>query len=152
MRYQMDDKNYSGTILASSAVMPPEVPVLLVALVVSSIAILALLGASLFTVDQRTAAIVQRFGKFMREAGPGIQLKIPLVDRVVGRVNLRVQQLDVEIETKTEDNVFVRMVVAVQYYVQGGGLADGHLRAAREGLRRILQARRRAPADHLVRV
>jgi regulator of protease activity HflC (stomatin/prohibitin superfamily) len=76
-----------------------------------------LLGASLFTVDQRTAAIVQRWGKFMREAGPGIQLKIPLVDRVVGRVNLRVQQLDVEIETKTEDNVFVRMVVAVQYYV-----------------------------------
>lgn len=97
--------------------MLAEIPTLLVALVVSGIAILALLGASFFTVEQRTAAIVQRLGKFMREAGPGIQLKIPLVDRVVGRVNLRVQQLDVEIETKTEDNVFVRMVVAVQYYV-----------------------------------
>jgi regulator of protease activity HflC (stomatin/prohibitin superfamily) len=97
--------------------MLPEIPMLLVALVVSGIAILALLGASFFTVEQRTAAIVQRLGKFMREAGPGIQVKIPLVDRVVGRVNLRVQQLDVEIETKTEDNVFVRMVVAVQYYV-----------------------------------
>ena len=70
-----------------------------------------------FTVQQRTTAIVQRLGKFLREAGPGIHVKIPFLDRVVGRVNLRVQQLDVEIETKTEDNVFVRMVVAVQYYV-----------------------------------
>lgn len=78
---------------------------------------ITLLGASLFTVEQRTTAIVQRFGRFVREVGPGIRAKIPFVDRVVGRVNLRVQQLDVEIETKTEDNVFVRMVVAVQYYV-----------------------------------
>jgi regulator of protease activity HflC (stomatin/prohibitin superfamily) len=70
-----------------------------------------------FTVEQRTVAIVQRLGKFVREAGPGIRVKLPFLDRVVGRVNLRVQQLDVEIETKTEDNVFVRMVVAVQYYV-----------------------------------
>jgi len=70
-----------------------------------------------FTVQQRTVVIVQRLGKFVREAGAGIRVKIPFIDRVVGRVNLRVQQLDVEIETKTEDNVFVRMVVAVQYYV-----------------------------------
>jgi regulator of protease activity HflC (stomatin/prohibitin superfamily) len=73
--------------------------------------------ATFFTVEQRTTAIVQRLGKFVREAGPGIRVKIPFIERVVGRVNLRVQQLDVEIETKTEDNVFVRMVVAVQYYV-----------------------------------
>lgn len=76
-----------------------------------------MLPASFFTVEQRTAAIVQGLGKCMRETGPGIQVKIPLEDRVVGRVNLRVQQLDVEIEAKTEDNVFVRMVVAVQYCV-----------------------------------
>ena len=76
-----------------------------------------LLSASLFTVEQRTVAIVQRFGKFVREAGPGIQLKVPFIDQVAGRVNLRVQQLDVGVETKTEDNVFVRMIVAVQYFV-----------------------------------
>ena len=81
------------------------------------LAALAMLASAFFTVEQRTTAIVQRFGKFLREAGPGIQIKVPYVDRVVGRVNLRVQQLDVEIETKTEDNVFVRMVVAVQYFV-----------------------------------
>ncbi|MEJ2343631.1 MAG: SPFH domain-containing protein [Gemmatimonadales bacterium] len=81
------------------------------------LAVLAMLGSAFFTVEQRSTAIVQRFGKFLREAGPGIQIKVPYVDRVAGRVNLRVQQLDVEIETKTEDNVFVRMVVAVQYFV-----------------------------------
>ena len=84
---------------------------------VLAIALVAIIRATFFTVQQRTVAIVQRLGKFVREAAPGIQVKIPFIDRVVGRVNLRVQQLDVEIETKTEDNVFVRMVVAVQYYV-----------------------------------
>ncbi len=84
---------------------------------VLTVAAIALLVSVFFTVEQRTTAIVQRLGKFMREAGPGIHVKVPFIDRVVGRVNLRVQQLDVDIETKTEDNVFVRMVVAVQYYV-----------------------------------
>jgi regulator of protease activity HflC (stomatin/prohibitin superfamily) len=79
--------------------------------------LLILLMASLFTVEQRTVAVVQRFGKFVRMAGPGIQMKVPFIDHIAGRVNLRVQQLDVAVETKTEDNVFVRMIVAVQYFV-----------------------------------
>ena len=78
---------------------------------------LILLLSSLFTVEQRTVAMVQRFGKFVREAGPGLQLKVPFFDHIAGRVNLRVQQLDVAIETKTEDNVFVKLIVAVQYFV-----------------------------------
>jgi regulator of protease activity HflC (stomatin/prohibitin superfamily) len=84
---------------------------------VAGSALVILLAASLFTVEQRTVAVMQRFGKFVREAGPGIQLKVPFIDHVAGRVNLRVQQLDVAVETKTEDNVFVRMIVAVQYFV-----------------------------------
>jgi regulator of protease activity HflC (stomatin/prohibitin superfamily) len=81
------------------------------------IVLITMLANAFFTVEQRTTVIVQRLGKFLREAGPGFRAKIPFIDKVVGRVNLRVQQLDVEIETKTEDNVFVRMVVAVQFYV-----------------------------------
>lgn len=80
-------------------------------------AFIALLAASMFTVQQQTVAVVQRLGKFHREAGPGIHFKIPLLDQIISRVNLRVQQLDVAIETKTEDNVFVNMVVSVQYFV-----------------------------------
>lgn len=82
-----------------------------------TIAGIATLAATFFTVEQRTTAIIQRLGKFVREAGPGINVKIPFIEQVAGRINLRVQQLDVKIETKTEDNVFVHMVVAVQFYV-----------------------------------
>lgn len=91
--------------------------ILIYSAVAMAAAALVTLAFTFFTVEQRTAAIVQRFGKFVREAGPGLNIKIPFIDRVVGRTNLRVQQLDVKIETKTEDNVFVQMVVAVQFYV-----------------------------------
>lgn len=84
---------------------------------VALIAAITALMSTFFTVQQRTVAIVQRLGKFTREAGPGLNVKVPFLDRVAGRINLRVQQLDVKIETKTEDNVFVQMVVSVQYYV-----------------------------------
>ena len=94
-----------------------QTQLLLIVAGVSVFALITILGAALFTVEQRTTAIIQRLGKFLREAEPGLRVKIPFFDRVVGRVNLRVQQLDVEIETKTEDNVFLRMMVAVQYYV-----------------------------------
>ncbi|MDX2242441.1 MAG: SPFH domain-containing protein [Leptolyngbyaceae cyanobacterium bins.302] len=72
---------------------------------------------SFFTVQQQTVAVVQRFGKHLRIAQPGLHIKIPIADAIAGRLNLRVQQLNVEVETKTEDNVFVHVVVSVQYYV-----------------------------------
>jgi regulator of protease activity HflC (stomatin/prohibitin superfamily) len=81
------------------------------------ITVIAALASTFFTVQQRTTALVQRLGKFVREAGPGLNVKVPFFETVAGRINLRVQQLDVKIETKTEDNVFVQMVVAVQFYV-----------------------------------
>jgi regulator of protease activity HflC (stomatin/prohibitin superfamily) len=70
-----------------------------------------------FTVEQQTAAVMQRFGKFVRVARPGLNLKVPWFEWVAGRLNLRVQQLDVKVETKTEDNVFVHILVSVQYFV-----------------------------------
>jgi len=70
-----------------------------------------------FTVKQQTAAIVERFGRFKRIAGAGLNFKIPLIDKVAGRISLRVQQLDVRVETKTKDNVFVNVIVSVQYFV-----------------------------------
>jgi len=82
------------------------------------IVVLFLLVFTFFTVKQQTAAIVERFGKFTRVAGPGLNLKIPFIDKISGRISLRVQQLDVEVETKTKDNVFVRMTISVQFYVE----------------------------------
>lgn len=79
------------------------------------VVILILLG--FFTVKQQSAVIIERFGKFHSIRTSGLQLKIPLVDRVSGVVNLRIQQLDVLIETKTKDNVFVKLKVSVQFKV-----------------------------------
>jgi regulator of protease activity HflC (stomatin/prohibitin superfamily) len=70
-----------------------------------------------FTVEQQERAIVERFGKFVRVGTPGLQSKTPFVERVAGRVSLQVEQLDAQIETKTKDNVFVVVKLAVQYQV-----------------------------------
>lgn len=73
--------------------------------------------SSFFTVKQQTAVIVERFGKFLSIRHAGLHLKIPVIDRIAGRVNLKIQQLDVIIETKTKENVFVKMKVSVQFKV-----------------------------------
>lgn len=70
-----------------------------------------------FTVPTAKAAVVQRFGKFVRVAGAGLNFKMPWIEKVVSRVDLRVQQLDLKMETKTKDNVFVQIPVSIQYHV-----------------------------------
>ncbi len=70
-----------------------------------------------YTVTQQTNAVVERFGKFKKVARPGLGFKIPIVDQIAGRISLRVRQLDVKVETKTKDNVFVFVIVSVQYFV-----------------------------------
>jgi regulator of protease activity HflC (stomatin/prohibitin superfamily) len=88
---------------------------------ISSIVLIAvaafLIYGIFFLVKQQTAAIMERFGKFHSVRASGLQLKIPLIDRVAGRINLKIQQLDVIIETKTKDDVFVRLKVSVQFQV-----------------------------------
>jgi regulator of protease activity HflC (stomatin/prohibitin superfamily) len=76
-----------------------------------------ILFAAFFMVKQQTAAIIERFGKFHSIRQSGLHLKIPLVDKVAGRLSLKIQQLDVIIETKTLDDVFVKLKVSVQYKV-----------------------------------
>ncbi len=90
------------------------------------IAFLALvtLFLSFFTVKQATAAIVERLGKFHSVRHAGLHLKIPYIDQISKRLNLRIQQLDVMIDTKTLDNVFIKMKVSVQYQVIKEQVAD----------------------------
>jgi len=78
---------------------------------------LIILVSAFFIVKQQTAAVIERFGKFQSIRHSGLQLKIPLVDRIAGKLSLKIQQLDVIIETKTLDDVFVRLKVSVQYKV-----------------------------------
>ena len=89
---------------------------------------LFLIPGIIFTVEQQTSAVVQRYGKFARIYNAGLNFKYPIIEQVVGRVNLRLQQLDVEVETKTKDNVFVRMMVAVQFLIREEKVYDAFYR------------------------
>ena len=86
--------------------------------------IVIIVASGLFIVKQQTAAIIERFGKFVAIRQPGLHIKIPLVDKVVGRMSLKILQLDVIVETKTKDDVFVKLKVSVQYKVVSSSVYD----------------------------
>ena len=86
-------------------------------LIVVSI-LLFLLLKTFIIVKEASAAVIERFGRFQSIRKSGLSLVIPFIDNRTATVNLRVQQLDVTIETKTLDNVFVNLQVSVQYRVR----------------------------------
>lgn len=94
-----------------------EPVILIVVGVIVVVAILVSLGG-FFTVEQQTRAIVERFGKFQQIAGPGLNFKVPFIDSVSGRITHRVRELEINVESKTKDDVFVDILIAVQFYVQ----------------------------------
>ena len=100
----------------------------LIILAVPLVIILLVLFNALFIVEQQTVAIVARLGKFMHAATAGMNTKIPFIDSIVGRMSLRVLQLDVPVETKTKDNVFIKLGISVQYRVKPDGVYDAFYR------------------------
>jgi len=86
--------------------------------------VLLFFSGTFFTIQTAHAGIVQRLGKFARIAPPGLNFKIPLIENVVRRISLQVQQLDVKVETKTKDNVFVEIPISVQYKVDPEKIYD----------------------------
>jgi regulator of protease activity HflC (stomatin/prohibitin superfamily) len=95
-------------------------PLTVVLLIVGSLMVifaLSVIFGSFFTVETAQVAIVQRLGKFARVAGPGLNWKTPFIEVVVQRMSMKVQQFDVQVETKTQDNVFVQIPVSIQYKV-----------------------------------
>jgi regulator of protease activity HflC (stomatin/prohibitin superfamily) len=91
------------------------------ALIVIGIVVLVLILVTPFMlfklVRQQDSVVIERLGKFNRILGPGLHVKIPLIERAAGRLSLRIQQLEVPVETKTSDNVIVNVSIAVQYRV-----------------------------------
>lgn len=90
-----------------------------VGIVLGTLVAIVLIVLAVFSVRQQTFAVIERWGKFNRVVGPGLHPKVPIMDRVAGRVSIRVQELNVSIKTKTNDNVFVDLLIAVQYFVDG---------------------------------
>ncbi len=97
--------------------MSPADLIIWLFVVILGIFVLSVVLGSFFTVETAQVAIVQRLGKFARVAGPGLNWKTPWIETVVRRMSMKVQQFDVKVETKTQDNVFVQIPVSIQYKV-----------------------------------
>jgi len=91
--------------------------VIIIILIIIGVIVIGLLAGSFFTIEQQQVGVIERFGRFLRLAQPGLHMRIPIADRIVSRMWLQVQQLELKIETKTKDNVFVVIEVAIQYKV-----------------------------------
>ena len=102
----------------------------LVLFAVLAIFVLSILLGVFFTVKTAEVAVVVRFGKFLRIAQPGLNLKVPLIDRVAGKVSLRVNQITLTMETKTKDNVFVTIPISVQNRVRPEAVYDAFYKLA----------------------
>ena len=88
--------------------------------------VLTLIVGNFFTVNTAQVAVVTRFGRFLRVAEPGLNWKWPFIDRVAGRVSLRVNQISLTMETKTKDNVFVTVPISVQSRVRPEKVFDAY--------------------------
>ena len=95
--------------------MPQEA--IVVGAIVVGIVVFVMVLTGMFTVKQQTRAIVERMGKFHTVADPGLNFMIPIIDRIAGRITHRVRELEIKVESKTKDDVFVDVLIAVQFYV-----------------------------------
>ncbi len=90
--------------------------------------ILSLVLGSFFTISTAQVAVITRFGKFLRVADAGLNWKWPIIDAIAGRVSLRVNQINLTMETKTKDNVFVTIPISVQNRVRPDKVYDAFYR------------------------
>jgi regulator of protease activity HflC (stomatin/prohibitin superfamily) len=104
--------------------------VLVVVLAVVALILLTFILGSFFTVSTAEVAVVTRFGKFLRIAEPGLNWKMPYIDTVSGIVSLRVNQINLTMETKTKDNVFVTIPLSVQNRVRPEKVVDAFYKLA----------------------
>ena len=79
--------------------------------------VVVLLAQGIYIVPQQNVAIIERLGKFNRTASAGLHLRIPIIERIAARVDLRTRQEEFAIDAKTNDNVTVSMSIAAQYRV-----------------------------------
>ena len=93
-------------------------------MLIGGVFLFLLILGSFFIVKQQSAVILESFGKFNSIRKPGLHFKIPIMQQVAGRVSLKIQQLDVNVETKTLDDVFVKLKVSVQYRIPPDSVYD----------------------------
>ena len=105
---------------------------ILIVLVILLIIILSIVASTLYVVRQQTVAIIERFGKYQTTSSSGIHVRLPFgIDKIAARIQLRLLQSEIVVETKTKDNVFVTLNVATQYRVNEQNVTDAYYKLMR---------------------
>ncbi|GBG96957.1 SPFH domain-containing protein [Lactococcus termiticola] len=108
--------------------------IILIILFIILLVILTSLSTLFFTVKQQTVVIIERLGKYQSTASAGFHLKFPWgIDRIAARIQLRLLQNEMLVETKTSDNVFVTMNIASQYRVNENNIKDAYYKLSNPG-------------------
>lgn len=101
-------------------------------LLISFLILMGILISMLYVVRQQSVAIVERFGRYQKIATSGIHMRLPFgIDKIAARIQLRLLQSEIVVETKTKDNVFVMMNVATQYRVNEQNVTDAYYKLMR---------------------
>lgn len=101
-------------------------------IIICIVIILSILASTLYVVKQQTVAIIERFGKYQTTSQSGIHLRMPFgIDKIAARVQLRLLQTEIIVETKTKDNVFVTLNIATQYRVNENNVTDAYYKLMR---------------------
>ena len=104
----------------------------LVLLAIIALLILGVIASTLYVVCQQTVVIIERFGKYQTTSGSGIHVRLPFsIDKIAARIQLRLLQSEIIVETKTKDNVFVTLNVATQYRVNEQNVTDAYYKLMR---------------------
>ena len=105
---------------------------ILIVLAIFLIIILSVVASTLYVVRQQTVVIIERFGKYQTTSGSGIHVRLPFgIDKIAARIQLRLLQSEIVVETKTKDNVFVTLNVATQYRVNEQNVTDAYYKLMR---------------------
>ena len=105
---------------------------ILIVLAIFLIVILSVVASTLYVVRQQTVVIIERFGKYQTTSGSGMHMRLPFgIDKIAARIQLRLLQSEIVVETKTKDNVFVTLNVATQYRVNEQNVTDAYYKLMR---------------------
>ncbi|MCO4499267.1 Membrane protease subunit, stomatin/prohibitin-like protein [Streptococcus infantarius subsp. infantarius] len=105
---------------------------ILIVLAIFLIIILSVVASTLYVVRQQTIVIIERFGKYQTTSGSGMHVRLPFgIDKIAARIQLRLLQSEIVVETKTKDNVFVTLNVATQYRVNEQNVTDAYYKLMR---------------------
>ncbi|AQP41364.1 SPFH domain / Band 7 family membrane protein [Streptococcus gallolyticus] len=105
---------------------------ILIVLAIFLIVVLSVVASTLYVVRQQTVVIIERFGKYQTTSGSGMHVRLPFgIDKIAARIQLRLLQSEIVVETKTKDNVFVTLNVATQYRVNEQNVTDAYYKLMR---------------------